>query len=124
MKRFVKYSIFILITVVLLNINTEVKASDSIYSFNKYSEEIYNFIQDSYNSTLKKDGQLVGGSILKNKEIDENNYQTIIVKYDSNGKIIWKYLYGDTKENYLKSISYTYNENKIKINILIKIYIK
>lgn len=92
-----------------------VLAKDSIFSINKYQEENLNFIKDSYDNNQKKDGLLVGGYYLKNiqKKDDDtsNDYQIIVGKYDKNGKMLWKYTYGKTKEDKIDELIYTYDEN-------------
>ena len=123
MKKFVKIIILTLVIFFMFDKNVVV-AKDNVYSLNKYSEEIYNFILKSYNDKGFVDGQLVGGTILKNTfevgENEYNDYQAIIVKYDINGNIKWKYLYGDNKEDYLYSLSYTYDsEGKIDGYLLV-----
>lgn len=93
-----------------------VLAKDSIFSINKYKEENLNYILKGYNDDGKNDGLVVGGYYLKEDEekIEENtneDYQIIVVKYDKNGKILWKYIYGKTKEDKIDELVYTYNEN-------------
>ena len=102
--------IFILLLVSFYTVN----AKDISYSMNKYDDEIFNYIEKAYNSDLKEDGYVLGGSILKEKiEKDDdsyNDYQVILVKYDKNDKLVWKYLYGNTSEDYIDYLSYTYND--------------
>lgn len=92
-----------------------VYAKDYVYSMNKYKEESFTKIIESYNEKNKKDGIIVGGYFLKeliekdNKEYKD--YQAIIGKYNNQGKMIWKYTYGKTKEDYLNEILYSYNDN-------------
>ena len=92
-----------------------VYAKDISYSMNKYDYEIFNYIEKSYNSELKEDGYVLGGSILKEKiEKDDaayNDYQVILVKYDKKDKLVWKYMYGNTSEDYIDYLTYSYDDN-------------
>lgn len=90
-------------------------AKDNVYSMNKYKEENFTKIIESYNDKKEKDGIIVGGYILK-ETIEKDNkdykdYQIIIGKYNNQGKMLWKYTYGKTKEDYIKGLLYSYNEN-------------
>ena len=90
-------------------------AKDISYSMNKYDDEIFNYIEKSYNSELEEDGYVLGGSILKEKiEKDDttyNDYQVVLVKYNKNDKLVWKYTYGNNSEDYIDYLTYTYNED-------------
>ena len=90
-------------------------AKDISYSMNKYDDEIFNYIEKSYNSELEEDGYVLGGSILKEKiEKDDttyNDYQVVLVKYNKNDKLVWKYTYGNNSEDYIDCLTYTYNED-------------
>ena len=92
-----------------------VYAKDISYSMNKYDDEIFNYIEKAYDEELKEDGYVLGGSILKEKiEIDDttyDDYQVLLVKYDKNDKLVWKYTYGNTSEDYIDYLTYTYNDN-------------
>ena len=70
-------------------------AKDISYSMNKYDDEIFNYIEKSYDNELKEDGYVLGGNILKEKiekdGINYNDYQVLLVKYDKNDKLVWKY---------------------------------
>ena len=92
-----------------------VYAKDISYSMNKYDDEIFNYIEKAYDSELKEDGYVLGGSVLKEKiEKDENtynDYQVILVKYDKNDKLVWKYVYGNTSEDYIDYLTYAYDDN-------------
>ena len=92
-----------------------VYAKDISYSMNKYDDEVFNYIEKAYDKDLKEDGYVLGGNILK-EEIEKDDdtyrdYQVILVKYDKNDKLVWKYIYGDTKEDYIDYLTYTYDEN-------------
>lgn len=108
-----KKVLFIIVLLVMSLYN--VYAKDISYSMNKYDDEVFNYIEKSYNSELKEDGYILGGSVLKEKiEIGDNtynDYQVILVKYDNNDKLVWKYTYGNTSEDYIKCLTYTYDEN-------------
>ena len=92
-----------------------VYAKDISYSMNKYDDEVFKYIEKAYDKDLNEDGYVLGGNVLKEKiEKDEDkydNYQVILVKYDKNDKLIWKYTYGDTKEDYIDYLTYTYDDN-------------
>ncbi len=108
-----KKSSFILILLFTIFYSFNVYATDTVVSMNKYNEEKFMFIEDSFDNENKKDGFITGGYILRevieqdNQEF--NDYQAIVVKYDSNNKIAWRYIYGSTKEDYLDYLSYSYN---------------
>lgn len=92
-----------------------VYAKDISYSMNKYEDEVFNYIEVGYDSDLKEDGYVLGGSVLKEKiekdEITYNDYQVLLVKYDKNDKLVWKYMYGNTSSDYIDYLTYTYDEN-------------
>ena len=102
--------IFILVLISFYSVS----AKDISYSLNKYDDEVFNYIEKAYDSKLKEDGYVLGGNVLKEKiEKDEeelDDYQVIIVKYDKNDNLVWKYTYGDTSMDYINSLSYTYDE--------------
>lgn len=105
----------ILFIIILLLIGSyNVYAKDISYSMNKYSTEIFNYIEKAYNSDLKEDGYILGGSVYK-EDNDKNDhpgdYQVILVKYDKNDKLVWKYTFGDTKDDYIDYLAYTYDDN-------------
>ena len=108
-----KKILFILMLLLMSFYN--VYAKDISYSMNKYDYEIFNYIEKSYNSELKEDGYVLGGSILKEKiEKDDaayNDYQVILVKYDKKDKLVWKYMYGNTSEDYIDYLTYSYDDN-------------
>ncbi len=108
-----KKILFIVLLLVMCLYNVDAK--DISYSMNKYDIETFNYIERSYNTLLKQDGYVLGGSFLKEKiEIGDNtynDYQVILVKYDKNDKLVWKYTYGNTSEDYIKYLTYTYDEN-------------
>lgn len=87
-----------------------VSAKDISYSMNKYDDEVFNYIEKAYNKNLKSDGYVLGGSVLKENVDTNNDYQVILVKYNKNDKLVWKYTYGDSSEDYINYLSYTYNE--------------
>lgn len=92
-----------------------VYAKDISYSMNKYEDEVFNYIEVGYDSDLKEDGYVLGGSVLKEKiekdGITYNDYQVLLVKYDKNDKLVWKYMYGNTSSDYIDYLTYTYDEN-------------
>ena len=103
----------ILFIIVLLLVSFySVNAKDISYSMNKYSDEIFNYIEKAYDKDSKEDGYVLGGSVFKDdadKNDHEGDYQVILAKYNKNDKLVWKYTYGDTSEDYIKSLSYTYD---------------
>ena len=111
--KVVKLIIIVVLCVLFQGYN--VYAKDTIYSINKYSEENLNFIKRGYNKKGKKDGLIVGGNYLEETIENDNgtyqNYQIILAKYNKNGTIAWNYTYGNTKEDNIDCLEYTYNEN-------------
>lgn len=104
--------ILFIIVLLLVSFYT-VNAKDISYSMNKYSDEIFNYIEKAYDKDSKEDGYVLGGSVFKDdadKNDHEGDYQVILAKYNKNDKLVWKYTYGDTSEDYIKSLSYTYDE--------------
>ena len=103
--------VFILLVISFYNVS----AKDISYSMNKYDIEAFNYIEKSYDNELKEDGYVLGGNILKEKiEVNNNtynDYQVILVKYDKNDKLVWKYIYGNTSEDYIDYLTYTYDES-------------
>lgn len=111
--RFVKLMIIIAISILFQEY--KVYAKDTIYSINKYSEENLNFIKKGYNNKNKRDGLIVGGHYLEETIENDNgkyqNYQIILAKYNKVGEISWSFTYGNTKEDKIDYLEYTYNEN-------------
>ena len=100
----------IFITLILIFIsNFKVCAKDTLISINKYKEENYSFIQDSYDKNGKKDGLILAGKSFDKKK-DIKDYQIILEKYNYDGKKIWDFSYGEYDEDYIDNITYTYNE--------------
>ncbi len=88
----------------------KVSAKDTLFSINKYKEENFNFIKESYNKSGSNDGLIVAGEFLKAKE----NNQIIIEKFNFDGQKIWEFKYKNSKQNYLNYLTYTYNlDNQI-----------
>ena len=112
-----KIIMFICIIATLMFTNNAY-AADTVYSLNKYDEEKFETIIDSYDKDMKQDGFIAAGTILKEtNKIDEeeyDDYQVILVKYDVTGKVKWTFNYGKTDVDQLDSLEYTYDEeNKI-----------
>ena len=107
-KKFI--FIFILLVVGILNVN----AKDTVYSINNYKDSSFNYIEKAYDKDLKEDGYVVCGTYLKEvlekDEEDYNNYQVILIKYNKNDKVVWKYTYGNTKEDNIFSLTYSYDD--------------
>lgn len=113
MKR-IKNTLFVLILLVIGFYN--VYAKDTVYSISKYKNSYFDYILKSYNLEDNEDGYVMGGNYLKNKKDDDSSYddyQVMLAKYNKNDKLVWTYNYGDTKEDYIDYLTYTYNENKI-----------
>lgn len=97
---------------------TNTYAADTVYSLNKYKEEKFETIIDSYDKENEQDGFIAAGTILKEaKTIDDeeyDDYQVVLVKYDVTGKVKWIFNYGKTDIDKLDCLEYTYDEeNKI-----------
>ena len=112
-----KIIMFICVIATLLFTNNAY-AADTVYSLNKYDEEKFETIIDSYDKDMKQDGFIAAGTILKEtNKIDEeeyDDYQVILVKYDVTGKVKWTFNYGKTDVDQLDCLEYTYDEeNKI-----------
>lgn len=114
MKKLVLLIISIL---VIVSYNINVLAKDTVISINKYQEEKLNYIIKSYDKENNIDGLITGGVFLKEEiEQDNNKYkdtQIMIIKYDKKGKLLWKYIYGETKEDNHFNLTYTYNDQGI-----------
>lgn len=87
----------------------KVSAKDTMYSINKYKEENYKFIEESYNKSNIQDGVIVVGEYSKEKSIS----QIIIEKYNFEGKKIWEYTNKEEKNEEVDYLTYTYDNNKI-----------
>ncbi len=98
----------------ILMLQKNVTAKDTVFSLNKFQEENFTFIKNGYNDNNKKDGLIVGGYYLKEElesgDINKQDYQIILGKYNKQGKLLWKYTYGKTKEDKMDDLFYTYNE--------------
>lgn len=108
---------FVLIMLITIFYSFNVNAKDTIVSMNKYEEERFTSIINGYDTEGKIDGLITGGYVLKEKlSVDDNeynDYQAIVAKYIDN-KLIWKYTYGKTKEDFLDCLNYSYDtEGKI-----------
>ena len=109
MKKIIFFISLLILSIYSINVN----AKDTVISMNKYKEETFNYINDSYDIEGKKDGKIVGGTILFKKETDEDiaDYRVIVVKYNKDNKIEWKYIYTNVTGNYIDSLNYTYDSN-------------
>ena len=115
-----KKSSFLIILLITIVYSFNVYAKDTVISLNKYSEEKFNFIEKAYDVEGKHTGYITGGHVLKETiELEDNkynDYQAIVVKYDDKNKVEWKYLYGQTKEDYLDClVSYISETDKLKL---------
>lgn len=106
---------FMLMLICFMSSFINVLAKDNVFSINKYSEESFDFIMTSYNQKQKEDGFIAAGYYLKEKQEEENqsylDYQANVIKYKTNGEIVWTFSYGKTKEDKVSSINYSYDEN-------------
>lgn len=76
-------------------------AKDVVYSFNKYHEEKLDYI-------LKDPTGFVMAGTFEKKDQD---VQVILLKYKTDGRLEWKYSYGENKEDQLYGFTYLYDEN-------------
>ena len=108
MKRLV----VLVLTLITIFSCSNVYAKDTVYSLNKYNEEIYKTINKSYSSEGKVDGYIVAGTYQKkdNEESENKNSKAIVVKYDSYGKVLWTYAYGKDKNVDFNALTYLYDE--------------
>ena len=116
MKRLTKI-ILIMISLFIGIIN--VYADDKIYSINKYDNEKFLFIKNSYDNNENQDGLITIGTYLKEtiNNLDDtsyDNYQIMLVKYKKDGKLVWTYRYGKTSSENISALLYSYDlENNI-----------
>ncbi len=107
-----KFNLLLILLIIML-CNNSVFAKDTVISMNKYKEEKFNYIIDSYNIEGKKDGKIIGGYILKDNSQEDNSdtkdYRVIVTKYDNNNKITWKYIYGNKTGDKIDSLNYSYD---------------
>lgn len=107
------YLIIICIGVILTH-NYIVYAKDTVFSVNKYKDEKFSFIINSYNKKGKIDGTVVAGTYLKEIIDYENDkhddYQILLVKYDKSGGVLWSFSYGKNSKDQINSFDYTYDE--------------
>lgn len=108
MKRLV----VLVLTLITIFSCSNVYAKDTVYSLNKYNEEIYKTINKSYSSEGKVDGYIVAGTYQKkdNEESENKNSKALVVKYDSYGKVLWTYTYGKDKNVDFNALTYLYDE--------------
>ena len=100
-----------LIIVLLLSIHN-VSAKDTVFSINKYDEENLTVMEESYNTEQKQDGFIVAGTIMKEKDDQENEYKLIVMKYKRNGSTAWTYYYDKSIKDNIIHLSYLYDENQ------------
>ena len=96
--------------ITILTYCQNVFAKDTFKSINKYEEESLNYIYKSYNKNNKSDGLITAGIYVEKKD-EEKDTQIIIAKYDEDSKEIWTYNYGESTEDRLFYLTYSYNEN-------------
>ena len=105
-----KVVIMIISIITILTYGQNVFAKDTFKSINKYEEESLNYIYKSYNKNNKSDGLITAGIYVEKKD-EEKDTQIIIAKYDEDSKEIWTYNYGESTEDRLFYLTYSYNEN-------------
>jgi len=102
-----KKTFMVIICLFILLFGIDVYAKDSIYTLNKYSEEEYDFILKNKNSFV------VAGTFLKTTLTEDDNeyldYQVMLVKYNKNNQIKWKYNYGSNMSDSLYALNYHYD---------------
>lgn len=108
MKRLV----VLVLTLITIFSCSNVYAKDTVYSLNKYNEEIYKTINNGYSSEGKVDGYIVAGTYQKkdNEESENKNSKALVAKYDSYGKVLWTYTYGKDKNIDFNALTYLYDE--------------
>lgn len=108
-----KIVILIITVITILLCNYNVYAKDTFKTINKYKEENFDYIIKSYDENNKVDGLITAGTYIEEKKDTDDKLiedkQVIVVKYDNNGKVIWKYDYGKKVEDTLFYLSYSYN---------------
>lgn len=99
-----KKIVVLAISVLALLLGNTVYAKDTVYSLNKYDEEELDYI-------LKDPtGFVMAGTYVKN----DDNIQVLLLKYNGDGNLEWKYSYGENNEDYLYGLSYLYDDsNKV-----------
>ena len=112
MKKIIAVVVSIISILFLYNYN--VYAKDTAFSLKKYNEENLLFMEDSYNEKGNIDGIVSAGTYLKELvDLDDKeyeDYQVMLIKYNSSGKLLWKFSYGKTIDDKLDALSYTYDE--------------
>lgn len=112
-----KRVVLVIISIFIFACYNNVYAKDTVRSINKYNDESLEYILKGYNDKQEINGFVSAGTFLKETIKEENEYndiQIMLVKYDKQGKLLWKYDYGKTKEDKLYYLTYSYNnENKI-----------
>ena len=100
------YSIFILFII------QNVYAKDTVYSLNKYKEEIIQYIKNGYSKEQKEDGNVVAGLFLKeeNEELNLKDYQIMVLKYNHSNQLEWTFTYGKNVEDKIYDFTYSYND--------------
>ena len=114
-----KRKILLVLCIIMFSITINTYAADTIYSLNKYSEEKFETIIESYNEENKQDGFIAAGQVLLKEKYTVDNeeysdYQVALVKYDVTGKVKWIFTYGKNNIDKIDSLTYIYDEeNKV-----------
>lgn len=104
-----KVVVMIIGIITLLTCNQKVFAKDTFKTINKYEEESLEYIIKGYNEENKSSGLIVAGTYTEKKE--EQDTQIILQKYSEDEKEIWNYNYGNTIDDKLYYLTYSYSEN-------------
>lgn len=106
-----KVVVVIIGIITLLTCNQKVFAKDTFKTINKYEEESLEYIIKGYNEENKNDGLIVAGTYTEKKE--KQDTQILLQKYSDDEKELWNYNYGNTIDDKLYYLTYSYSENNI-----------
>ena len=90
-----------------------VYAKDSVYSLNEHEDEEFFHLLRGYNEEGTVSGFVAAGHFTKKVQEEDKEYddiQVMLVKYKKNGNAVWKYYYGQSGDDVLYDLSYSYNE--------------
>ena len=102
-----KKTVLIMIGIILFSIQS-VYAKDTIISMNKYENEIFYRIENSYQEDNTIDGSVILGKIT---EKETNHF--VLVKYNANGKLKWMVKHPIEEDSIDPSLLYTRTDNQI-----------
>jgi hypothetical protein len=107
-----KKLIIFLLSFLFLFIPT-VYAKDSVYSLNENSNEEFFHLLKGYNAEGATEGLVAAGHFTKQVKEEDKEYedvQVMLVKYKKNGNVVWKYHYGQSGDDVLYDLFYSYDE--------------